>query len=76
MSFCSIDGQCVQFGDYEETFSVQSAANPVTYCFARQQAWELENLDIHRFIGNLISLTLFPFPCSSWQSQAIHIYLY
>jgi glutaminase len=34
VSMCSVDGQCMNIGDYDVPFCVQSASKPITYCVA------------------------------------------
>ena len=48
VSVCSVDGQCLSFGDTDEKFCVQSVSKPFTYC----QAIEEHGVQkVHNYVG-------------------------
>lgn len=48
ISICTIDGQMCDFGNYNESFSVQSVCKPINYCIAHD---ELGSDKVHEHVG-------------------------
>ena len=46
ISFCSIDGEIINLGDYNQFFCLQSCSKPLTYCLAR-----MKNDDVHEHVS-------------------------
>ena len=36
ISICTVDGQVINIGDYEDSFCLQSCSKPFSYCYARK----------------------------------------
>eukprot|EP00002_Diphylleia_rotans_P005842 TRINITY_DN1503_c0_g1_i2.p1 TRINITY_DN1503_c0_g1~~TRINITY_DN1503_c0_g1_i2.p1 ORF type:complete len:776 (-),score=180.65 TRINITY_DN1503_c0_g1_i2:139-2466(-) len=48
VSFCSIDGQRLAFGDYQTDFCIQSCCKPINYCIALELHGEAK---VHSHVG-------------------------
>ena len=48
ISLCTVDGQTINIGDYNDTFCIQSCSKPFSYCYARK----LHGRDkVHSYVG-------------------------
>lgn len=48
ISFCTVQGEIYNNGDWDSEFSIQSCSKPLNYCLARQIN---KNIDIHKHVG-------------------------